>query len=311
MLLAELTAAQVQRAFASMIRSGMTVVSARRLLAVVRSALNAAVREGLLTGNPARYAALPKARRPLAVVWTRRRVAEWQRTGTRPSVAVWTAEQTADFLAAAAGHRLFPVFHLMAVRGLRRGEACGLRWDDLDLDEGLAYVNRQVQPDGTGQLRAGPLKSESSRRAVALDPGTVTVLRAHRETQQRAFAAIGKEPGWVFAAADGGPLAPDHLTLEFTSLVKAAGLPPVRLHDLRHGAATLMLAAGADLKTIADQLGHSSVVLTADTYLSVAVELGLTTAADSARLVLRAGRYPPGTNYARRSYRPAPSVVAA
>jgi integrase len=100
----------------------------------------------------------------------------------------------------------------------------------------------------------------------------------------------------VFAAEDGLPLAPDHLTWAFSRLVRVAGLPPVRLHDLRHGAATLMLVAGTDLKTIADQLGHSSVVLTADPYLSVAAELGLTAAADSARLVLRAGRYPSGTN---------------
>jgi hypothetical protein len=72
-----------------------------------------------------------------------------------------------------------------------------------------------------------------------------------------------------------------------------------------------MLAAGVGLKTIADQPGHSSIVLTADTYLSVAVELGLTAAAESARLVLHAGRYPPGTNYARRTYHPAPSANAA
>jgi integrase len=307
-LLAELTTAHVQRAFASMIRVGMTVVTARRLFSVLRSALNAAAREGLLAGNPARYVELPKGRRPLALVWTSRRVAEWERTGVRPPVAVWTAEQTAVFLAAVAGHPLFAAFHLMAMRGLRRGEACGLWWEDLDLDEGLAYVSRQVQTDSTGVLRVGSLKSESSRRAVALDPVTVAVLRAHHETQHgRSFTkARGNEAsGWVFTSADGGPLTPDYLTRTFVRLLKATGLPPVRLHDLRHGAATLMLAAGADLKTIADQLGHASVVLTADTYLSVAVELSLTAAAEAARLVLRAGRYPPGTNYIRSHGKPA------
>jgi integrase len=80
------------------------------------------------------------------------------------------------------------------------------------------------------------------------------------------------------------------VTHKFNDLVEEAGLPPVRLHDLRHGAATLMLLAGEELKTIADQLGHSSVVLTADTYLSVAVELGLKAAAAAARLVLKAGK---------------------
>ena len=98
--------------------------------------------------------------------------------------------------------------------------------------------------------------------------------------------------GWVFTHADGEPLSPSYLTHKFNDLVEEAGLPPVRLHDLRHGAATLMLLAGEELKTIADQLGHSSVVLTADTYLSVAVELGLKSAAAAARLVLNAGKNP-------------------
>jgi len=91
-----------------------------------------------------------------------------------------------------------------------------------------------------------------------------------------------------------------YLTHKFNDLVEDTGLPPVRLHDLRHGAATLMLLAGQELKTIADQLGHSSVVLTADTYLSVAVELGLKAAA-AARLVLNAGKSPPGGGACRRS----------
>jgi integrase len=160
---------------------------------------------------------------------------------------------------------------------------------------GLAYVSRQVQEGPDGRLRAGPLKTESSRRAVALDPQTVTVLRAHRSWQGRWLAESGiAAQGWVFTDEIGRPLAPDCLTRAFRALVGESGLPPVRLHDLRHGAATLMLLEGASLKTIADQLGHFSVVLTADTYLSVAVELGLKAAADAARLVLNAGKRPPG-----------------
>jgi hypothetical protein len=111
---------------------------------------------------------------------------------------------------------------------------------------------------------------------------------------------------WVGCTAwnpheDGEPLSPSYLTHTFNDLVEDTGLPPVRLHDLRHGAATLMLLAGHELKTIADQLGHSSVVLTADTYLSVAVELGLEAAAAAARLVLNAGKSPPGGGARRRS----------
>jgi AraC-like DNA-binding protein len=110
--------------------------------------------------------------------------------------------------------------------------------------------------------------------------------------------------GWVFTHEDGEPLSPSYLTHKFNDLVEETGLPPVRLHDLRHGAATLMLLAGEELKTITDQLGHSSVVLTADTYLSVAIELGLKAAAAAARLVLNAGKSPPGGGSARRRSAP-------
>ncbi len=97
--------------------------------------------------------------------------------------------------------------------------------------------------------------------------------------------------------ADGGPLSPEYLTRTFARLIRQTGLPPVRLHDLRHGAASLALTAGADLKVIADQLGHCSIVPTADTYISVATELGLAAAEAVARLILRAGKRPPGGEY--------------
>jgi integrase len=168
-LLADLDAARLQRLFASMLEAGMTEATVRRVFCTLRSALNAAVRERLIADNPARYVQIPAGRRPHAVIWTRRRVRDWHRTGARPPVAVWTTAQTRRFLKAAAGHRLFAAYHLIALRGLRRGEACGLRWADLDLDAGLAYLTRQVQ-HVAGKLTACPLKTEASRRAVALDP---------------------------------------------------------------------------------------------------------------------------------------------
>ena len=119
------------------------------------------------------------------------------------------------------------------------------------------------------------------------------ILRAHRSRQRARLGDDAVAPkAWVFTQEDGSPLSPPFLTSAFVALVAETDLPPVRLHDLRHGVATLMLLAGMDLKTISDQLGHSSVVLTADTYLSVAVELGLKSAADAARLVLKSGSRP-------------------
>ena len=157
-----------------------------------------------------------------------------------------------------------------------------------------------------------PLKTPASLRAVALAPEIVTALRALRQAQAEYARAHGIPPSrYVFAGPGGGPLRPDYLTVTFGRLVKRSGLPPVRLHDLRHGAATLMLLQGTELKVIADQLGHSSVVLTADTYLSVAVELGLKSAAAAARLILSHAGRPPGGGTTRRPSEPPQAIITS
>ena len=104
----------------------------------------------------------------------------------------------------------------------------------------------------------------------------------------------------MFTTPDGQPLHPDWLTRRFHRLVLTCGLPPVRLHDLRHGAATLAHAADADLKTVQEQLGHTSIVLTADTYTSVLLDLHFTTAEATARLVLAAAARNPAKRHRRR-----------
>src|SRR5437667_66853 len=124
---------QAGRAVRRLFDEGMTAATARRLFSTLGTALNAAARERFIPGSPARYVKLSRGARPHAVVWTKRRVREWQQSGIRPAVAVWTPAQLAQFLASIASHRLFAVFHLIAMRGLRRGEACRLRWEDLDL----------------------------------------------------------------------------------------------------------------------------------------------------------------------------------
>jgi len=127
--LAELSAGQVQAMFTAITRQHQalgTPVSAAtltRIRATLRAALNAAIRRGLISENPASKAELPRASRPRAVVWTPYRVDEWRRTGERPPVAVWTAAQTAEFLASIQEHRLYAAYHMIALRGLRRGEA--------------------------------------------------------------------------------------------------------------------------------------------------------------------------------------------
>jgi Phage integrase family len=146
-------------------------------------------------------------------------------------------------------------------------------------------------------MEVTPPKTPYSARVIALDHTTVAVLREHRR-RQRAEAASSpgyQASGYVFTNQRGGPMAPDRLTRIFRHLAEQAGLPPIRLHDLRHGAATLALAAGVDLRTVQEMLGHSSIVLTADTYISVVPELARDAAEKIAALMLKAGCLVPGT----------------
>jgi integrase len=290
--LAALTAGDVQAMFTAIIRDetalGRPVRAAtlHRIHATLRAALNGAVRAGLIPVNPGRFPELPRAARTRPQVWTPALTERWQHEGWRPAVGVWTAAQTAEFLRHVRGYRLYALFHLVALRGLRRGEAAGLRWSDLDLDAGTLTVTGQLQQLGC-RLVEGPPKSDAGRRVIALDKTTITALREHRLRQQAERAAAGTrwtQTGYVFTTQTGKPFGPDRMTRLFRTLVDGSGLPPVTLHGLRHGAATLALAAGTDLKVVQDQLGHSTIVLTADTYTSVLPETARTAAEHTAAL---------------------------
>jgi integrase len=135
---------------------------------------------------------------------------------------------------------------------------------DVDLATAQLRVVQQLVDDN-GHITVAPPKSAASRQVLALDNATVDVLRQHRRHQQDAYGQCD----YVFTDADGRRLRPGNLTHAFTKAVRASGLPPIRLHDLRHGAATLALAAGVDLKTIQDMLGDATIVTTADIYTSV------------------------------------------
>lgn len=228
--------------------------------------------------------------------------------GIRPKLAVWTVPQTAAFLDTIDTHRTYAAFHLMALRGLRRGETAGLRWMDIDLENGVLYVHVQNQRRD-GELVMCPPKTTASIRSIALDTTTTAALRRHREQQLRELAELAApDSGYVFTDTRGRPIAAHYLSELFRRLIKISGLPPVRLHDLRHGAASLALQAGADLKVVSDQLAHSSIMLTADTYISVLPDLARETAQKVAELILRHGTTVPGTRRVRRA-EPARAVI--
>jgi integrase len=316
--IADLAQADVQGMFTAITSShhvaGRPVSAAtlQRIHATIRAALNAAIRAGLIASNPGRWVELPAAIRPRPQVWTPALTAAWKEHGSRPLVGVWTPAQTAEFLASARDERLYALFHLVALRGLRRGEAAGLRWADLDLQGATLTVSRQLQQLG-GRLVTGPPKSQAGQRVIALDRTTVAAVRAHRQRQRDEHAAAGDKwlgSGYVFTSRAGAPVPPDWLTRYFRRLVTASGLPPVTLQGLRHGAATLALAAGTQMKIVQDQLGHSTITLTADTYTCVLPEVARTAAEDAARLLFPPRRHrPPATRAHRCSPRRASGYV--
>ena len=269
----------------------------------------------MLFTNPAVGVELPARERPHAQVWTPPRVAAWQATGERPVVAVWTPEQLAEFLHSVRHDGLHALWWLLAARGLRRGEAAGLRWTDVDLDHAQLAITRQRTTTGY-TVHEGPPKSATSRRIVALDIHTVQVLRLHHRRQQRQHqrrddAAKPYLPsGYVFTRPDGTPFHPGYLTQRFRLLTDRAGLPPIRLQDLRHGTASLAHSAGADLKTIQDLLGHSTITLTADVYTNALPAVQRKEAEATARLILGAADRPTSQPVSKRvihrSRRPGP-----
>ena len=274
----------------------LSPTSIRRVHATLQSALSSAVKRRRLLVSPARHVELPVTRRPKAVVWTADRVENWRHTGERPPVAVWTAEQAGAFLDAARESPLYPLLHLVAYRGLRRGEAVGLRWVDVDLAAEQVRVSQQIVQLGWRRAHTGDPKTTSGARTITLDPVTVDVLRRHRRDQvvkRTAAADAWIETGLVFTRPDGGHVDPASVSHEFRRLVRRSGLPPIRLHDLRHTAASLALQAGVPLKVVSEQLGHSSVAFTADIYTSVLPAVAQAAARAVADLVPRAPTEPP------------------
>ncbi|MER5612036.1 site-specific integrase [Streptomyces sp. NPDC002215] len=263
----------------------------QRVRSTLRAALNAAIAQQLITFNPASHVELEAGRRPKALVWTEERILHWKRTGEKPSpVMVWTPEHTGLFLDHVAEDRLYALFHLVAFRGLRRGEACGQRWTDTNLDAGLLTVAKQLVVNGWEVYEDDP-KTDAGARTIALDADTVQSLKRHRAQQDKdrqEWESAWVETGRVFTRENGELLHPANITRRFIELHEEIGLPPVRLHDLRHGAATLAHAAGAGLKDIQEMLGHSSITITSDTYTSLLPEADLAIAEAAARLVPRA-----------------------
>lgn len=209
---------------------------------VLLAAFKQAVEDGVLESNPFRRVRLPKP-------------------GPSPARA-WEPEQAVAFLAwcAETGHPYALLFELALSTGLRRGELCGLAWDDLDARARTLTVRRSI---GQVRKRIGPPKGKKER-TIKLSAALVEKLRERRR-------AVGLRSRWMFVPSVGdGPIAPNGLTASFGTAVRACpDVPAIRLHDLRHGFATMALGRGHNIKAVSEMLGHHSVTLTLARYAHV------------------------------------------
>jgi integrase len=211
-------------------------LKAHLIRATLRAALNVALRYGWIVRNPAALAEAPAS--------------------TTPKITPLTAAQATLLLDTVAGHRLDTLYRLALGLGMRQGELLALHWDDVDLDQATLTIHEG--------------KTDASQRTLPLSPGLVAALKRQKTRQQRERLILGADwrgNGHVFTSEVGTPLRARNVVRHFKRLLTKAGLPETtRFHDLRHTAASLMLAQGVDLKTVSSILGHSTIATTANVY---------------------------------------------
>ncbi|MGW1014552.1 tyrosine-type recombinase/integrase [Streptomyces termitum] len=238
------------RRFLLQLEKKTTAATAKESHRVLRTALSAACREELIVRNVAKLVEPPRA----AV----------------RDLSPWSLDETLGFLAASRRDPLYAAFVLAIAMGLRRGEIVGLRWSDIDLENRVLLVRQQVQ------RRRGLLYNDETKgrrsRAIPLPAMCLAPLRWHRLRQKTTYEAAGTEwtaTGYVFATRTGRPVEPRNVHRSFVRVSEAAGLRPIRLHDARHGCATLLTAAGVAPRVVMEILGHSQISLTMDVYTHV------------------------------------------
>jgi integrase len=254
---------------------GLAPKSVRNVHGVLHAALRDAVRWGYLLRNVAGAADLPK--------------------DMTPEMHVWSPGQLRAFLAQVRHEPLYAAWLLFTTTGMRRGEVAGLRWADVDLDAGRVSPRRPRVVVNYEVVISEP-KTAKGRRSLALDPATVAALRDHRRRQLEERLVVGskwQDSGLVFTWPDGRPIHPERFSRWFEQHARAAGLPKIRLHDVRHSYATAALAAGEPAKVVSERLGHANIAIIMDTYSHVLPGLDAEAAGTVARLILGDGDHEP------------------
>ena len=219
---------------------GLSPKTVRNIHQILESAMKLAVEQKLIVKDPTAGCALPKV--------------EKKEMRTLP------VEQLTSFLREAKESGVFEMYYVELATGLRRGELLGLKWEDIDFEHGNLRVKRQVARIN-GKVVEAPLKTKNAYRTLPLAEDTIQVLKQQKKK-------VGSNP-WVFPSPTGGPISPDSVLHMLHRVLKRAGLPRVRFHDLRHTFATLALQNGVDVKTVSGMLGHFSAGFTLDTYAHV------------------------------------------
>lgn len=250
--LKDLRTDQIQALINSEIQHGTSPRMVRYIHGVLRRALNIAVRWGLISRNPAPLVTLPKLR--------------------RKEMNTLNDSQVRVFLSAAKSMRHETLFWMAVFTGLREGELFGLKWSDLNWEKKHLRVQRQLQRlQGKGMVFTEP-KTAAGKRMIVLSTATIAKLREHLTFQVQERMAAGdkwQEFDLLFPSVFGTPLDPSNMYKDFKDILRKAGLPDIRFHDLRHTAATLMLQQGTHPKIVQERLGHSDISLTMNTYSHV------------------------------------------
>ncbi len=246
--LQQLNPQQIQSLINQKLASGLAARTVADIHAVLRTALAQALKWNLIARN-------------VATLVERPRIPQHQ-------IRYMTPEQTRTFLEAIQGDRLQGLYVTAISLGLRRGEALGLHWDDIDFDRGTLVVKRALQRVG-GKLSIVELKTRAAYRSINLPAFTLTALRSHRIRQLEERLVAGsrwQDKGLVFTTGIGTPIEPRNYKRSFDAALKRAGLDHMRIHDMRHTSASLLLAQGVSPKVISEILGHARVGITLDIY---------------------------------------------
>lgn len=251
---ARLTTKDVRRLIDDRLAAGKSPTTIRRIITTLQMALNRGVREGDLTTNVVNGVRLPRAE--------------------RHEITAMTDEQATRILDAVQGDEWETLYVLLLLTGLRLGEACALDWRDIDFDRGTVFV------------RSG--KTRAAARTIPLTGEVKAALLRHRAQASR----LGLDEPVFLGPRRGERLRGDVITHAFPRLLKRHGLPRMRVHDLRHGTATLLLAQGVPMRDIADLLGHSTPSVTMNVYAHVSEEMRRRSIATLEHLVATGDRVP-------------------